>query len=107
MEKITTHVLDTASGKPAAGVRIRLFHGDIPVADFTTNQDGRCDSPLATDPVAGRYQLIFSIGEYFRANGVDSPFLDEVPIQFTVSADQSYHIPLLCSPWSYSTYRGS
>lgn len=107
MEKITTHVLDTASGKPAVGVRIRLFHDDSPLADFTTNHDGRCDSPLITNPAAGRYQLVFSVGEYFRAQGVDSPFLDEVPIHFTVSPDQSYHIPLLCSPWSYSTYRGS
>lgn len=107
MEKISTHVLDTASGKPAAGVRIRLFHDDSPVADFVTNEDGRCDSPLVTNPTPGRYQIIFSIGQYFRAKGVDSPFLDEVPIHFIVAENQSYHIPLLCSPWSYSTYRGS
>jgi 5-hydroxyisourate hydrolase len=107
MEKITTHVLDTASGIPAAGVRIRLLKDGVVLADSRTNADGRCDGPLVSNPEAGAYQLVFSIGAYFRKRGIESPFLDEVPIHFCTTAGQSYHIPLLVSPWSYSTYRGS
>lgn len=107
MEKITTHVLDTSSGIPAAAVRVRLLQGDHLITDTLTNADGRCATPLITSPDPGPYQLLFSIGAYFRSQGIESPFLDEVPIHFTIAAGQSYHVPLLCSPWSYSTYRGS
>lgn len=108
MEKVSTHVLDTAHGKPAAGVRIQLIAetGEL-LIDTVTNSDGRCDQPLITDPPAGNYKLLFSIGDYFRGLSVDSPFLEVVQIDFKTEANQSYHIPLLCSPFSYSTYRGS
>jgi 5-hydroxyisourate hydrolase len=107
MGKLTTHVLDTATGNPAAHVRIRLFHGGQLLADTLTNRDGRCDSPLLTDAAPGAYQLHFSIGDYFRARGTPSPFLDEIPIHFTIEAGRDYHVPLACSPYAYSTYRGS
>jgi 5-hydroxyisourate hydrolase len=107
MGKLTTHVLDTASGNPASGVRIRLIHEGQVLADTITNTDGRCDSPLLTDASAGTYQLIFSIGNYFRAHGTPSSFLDEIPIHFTIEAGRDYHVPLACSPYAYSTYRGS
>ncbi len=107
MEKITTHVLDTSAGRPAAGVRIRLVKDGGVIVETLTNPDGRCDQPLLRNPEPGLYRLIFSVGQYFHARGVDSPFLDEIPIDFHTSAGQSYHIPLLVSPWSYSTYRGS
>jgi 5-hydroxyisourate hydrolase len=107
MGKLTTHVLDTAAGNPARGVRIRLHHNGQLLADTLTNADGRCDAPLLTDATPGRYQLLFSIGDYFRAHGVGSPFLDEIPVHFTIEAGRDYHVPLACSPYSYSTYRGS
>jgi len=107
MGKITTHVLDTATGTPAAGVRIRLLHHHHVLADTLTNADGRCDAPLLTDAQPGPYQLIFSIGSYFRAHGTPSTFLDEVPIHFTLEPGRDYHVPLVCSPYAYSTYRGS
>lgn len=107
MGKLTTHVLDTASGTPAAQVRIRLFRDGEILTDTRTNTDGRCDSPLLTDAPPGDYQLLFSIGDYFRANGIPSPFLHEIPIHFTVEPGRDYHVPLACSPYSYSTYRGS
>lgn len=107
MGKLTTHVLDTASGNPAAGVRIRLFRGGQLLTDQLTNADGRCDKPLLADAEAAEYQLLFSIGDYFRAHGVPSPFLNEIPIVFTIEPGRGYHVPLACSPYSYSTYRGS
>lgn len=107
MEKLTTHALDTASGKPAAGLRVRLFHQDELLVDATTNADGRCDSPLLTSPPPGAYRLVFSVGDYFRSLGINSPFLGDVPVDFTLAAGQSYHVPLVFTPWSYSTYRGS
>ncbi len=107
MGKITTHVLDTASGNPAAGVRIRLTQCGQILADTLTNSDGRCDSPLLADATPGPYQLIFSIGDYFRAQGTPSPFLEEIPIHFLVEPGRDYHVPLACSPYAYSTYRGS
>lgn len=107
MGKISTHVLDTVAGIPAAAVRIRLFKDGRELADVLTNPDGRCDAPLIENPEPGSYELRFAIGDYFRARGVASPFLDEVPIHFNVVAGESYHVPLLVSPWSYSTYRGS
>lgn len=107
--KLSTHVLDTASGIPAAGVRVQLFHGDLVLVDTTTNSQGRCDEPLleGREMVPGSYRLCFHIGAYFRLREIVSPFLDIVPVDFTIEAGQSYHIPLVCSPWAYSTYRGS
>ncbi len=107
MEKLTTHALDTASGRPASGLGVRLLRGDELLTEGTTNADGRCDQPLLTDPAPGRYRLVFAVGEYFRSRGVESPFLDEVPVDFRIRAGESYHVPLVFTPWSYSTYRGS
>lgn len=107
--KLSTHVLDTASGIPAAGVRVQLFHGDLVLVDTATNSQGRCDEPFleGREMVPGCYRLCFHIGAYFRLREIASPFLDIVPVDFTIEAGQSYHIPLVCSPWAYSTYRGS
>lgn len=107
MGKLTTHVLDTASGNPAANVRIRLIHNGELLADTLTNSDGRCDSPLLSNAAPGSYQLLFSMGNYFRDQGTPSSFLDEIPIHFTIEPGRDYHVPLACSPYAYSTYRGS
>ena len=115
MGRLTTHILDTAHGGPAAGVDIRLFAmaGERTlVASATSNQDGRAAHPLLDGEafVTGTYELEFDVGAYFRGRGValpDPAFLDTVVIRFAVSADEDYHVPLLVSPWSYSTYRGS
>ena len=115
MGQLTTHVLDTAHGRPAAGVTVRLFSlGEkrVLVSSQLTNQDGRTDEPLldGTAMAAGSYELEFDIGDYFAANGVkvsEPAFLNTVVIRFAVNADEHYHVPLLASPWSYSTYRGS
>ena len=116
--RLTTHVLDTAHGIPAAGMRITLHRvtGESTremVRTMVTNRDGRTDSPLIApgDLERGEYILVFETGAYWAAQGVpvsDPPFLDNVPIRFGVGdPDANYHVPLLCSPWSYSTYRGS
>jgi 5-hydroxyisourate hydrolase len=117
MGKLTTHVLDTHAGCPAAGVRIELHEvgeaGRAPIAERTTGTDGRCAGPLLDGSQfrAGRYVLTFHIGEYFRARGValpDPPFIDDAVIHFGIAEpDQNYHVPLLVTPWSYSVYRGS
>ena len=115
MGRLTTHILDTAHGHPAAGVAVRLFSlGEERklVSSQRTNQDGRTDEPLldGTDMTAGSYELEFDIGDYFEASGVkvsEPAFLNTVVIRFAVNADEHYHVPLLASPWSYSTYRGS
>jgi 5-hydroxyisourate hydrolase len=115
--RLSTHVLDTSSGKPAAGMRIDFseLKGDRwkLVKTVLTNADGRTDEPLlAADAMrAGQFKLEFHVAAYFRAAGatlVEPPFLDVVPLRFGI-ADRAahYHVPLLCSPWSYSTYRGS
>ncbi len=118
MAGLTTHVLDITRGVPARGVRVELFElGDdgarLLVTLATTNADGRTDKPLIgpNDARVGKFELVFHAGPYFRAQGAklpDPPFLDVVPIRFAV-ADPSahYHVPLVVSPWSYSTYRGS
>jgi len=120
MGKLTTHVLDTVHGTPAAGMAVRLYAldgapgtADAPLKAFALNADGRADAPLlegaALQP--GRYRLVFGVAAYFRARGVtlpEPPFLDEVVLDFGVADTQGhYHVPLLASPWSYSTYRGS
>ena len=115
MGKLTTHVLDTAAGRPGAGIGVKLFameNGRHLVASAITNEDGRTDEPmLAGDTFrGGTYELQFSVGPYFRERESDlgdPAFLDDVVIRVTLSADEHYHVPLLVSPWSYSTYRGS
>ena len=114
MGRLTTHVLDTASGKPAAGVRVLLRRdGDAGViADATTNAAGRVDKPLLEGDAfrTGRYELTFHVGEYFRRQGAtlaDPAFLDVIPLRFGIAEDAHYHVPLLVSPYGYSTYRGS
>ena len=115
MGRLTTHILDTAHGHPAAGVAIRLFSlGDerTLVSSRETNHDGRTDEPLleGENMSTGSYELEFDIGEYFATRGVvlsEPAFLNTVVIRFAVSAGENYHVPLLVSPWSYSTYRGS
>ena len=115
MGRLTTHVLDTSKGGPAAGVVIRLFSlGEArhQVAAARTDADGRTEQPLLDgDGVStGTYELEFDIGDYFREQkaAVDDPaFLNTVVIRFSIRSGEHYHVPLLCSPWSYSTYRGS
>ncbi len=117
--KLTTHVLDTAQGCPAADLAIALWLIDAAANTRTrlkttrTNADGRTDRPLLADDELqpGVYELVFSVGDYFARQCTDlpePPFLNQVPIQFGIAdADAHYHVPLLASPWSYSTYRGS
>jgi 5-hydroxyisourate hydrolase len=115
--KLSTHVLDTAHGCPAHGLRIELWSlaGDKPkmLKTVTTNADGRTDVPLLTadEMRAGSYELVFHVGDYFAAQSIGLPtprFLDRVPVRFGIADPAaSYHVPLLVSPWSYSTYRGS
>lgn len=115
MGRLSTHVLNTADGCPAAGVAIRLYSlvkQREQIADTTTNSDGRTEEPLLDDDAmaTGTYELEFDIGDYFRSRkaAVDDPaFLDTVVIRFSVKHGEHYHVPLLCSPWAYSTYRGS
>ncbi|MDQ7080383.1 MAG: hydroxyisourate hydrolase [Paracoccaceae bacterium] len=115
MGKLTTHVLDTALGKPAAGLRIEVFRlsgGRNRLADVTTNADGRVDAPLLEgDAFApGEYELLFHAGAYLDQTGQDLPspkFLDLIPLRFGIAEDGHYHVPLLLSPFGYSTYRGS
>jgi 5-hydroxyisourate hydrolase len=108
MSVLTTHVLDTAKGIPAAGMTIEVWSVKPSqlLKTVTTNSDGRVDAPLLSgeEMKTGTYELVFAVGDYFK----ERRFLDRVPIRFTVSdANAKYHIPLLVSPWSYSTYRGS
>ncbi len=117
MGRLTTHVLDTANGTPAAGLALKLYRRDadrfVEVAAATTNADGRCERPLLEGEslAVGRYRLQFAAGDYFRRRGAalpDPPFVDEVVVDFGIAdAGSHYHVPLLVSPWCYSTYRGS
>ncbi len=112
MGRLSTHVLDTAAGKPAAGVRVVLRRDGAVLVDLRTNADGRTDKPLLEGGAfaKGAYELTFHVGDYFRASGAatsDPPFLDVIPLNFTVAEDSHYHVPLLVSPYGYSTYRGS
>jgi hydroxyisourate hydrolase len=117
--RLTTHVLDTGTGRPASGLAITLNRlypetdGRERLGVFWTNAEGRTDGPLLAGEAltAGVYELVFALGDYFAALGranAPIPFLDQVPIRFGVSdPDAHYHVPLLASPWAYSTYRGS
>jgi 5-hydroxyisourate hydrolase len=115
MGRLTTHVLDIANGRPGAAIRIELFRvgQTTPLTTTISNSDGRCETPLLADEqfVAGEYELVFHAGEYFNALGQDDGeyrFLDRIVIRFGINAaDQQYHVPLLLSPYGYSTYRGS
>ncbi|WP_045391147.1 hydroxyisourate hydrolase [Falsirhodobacter sp. alg1] len=107
MARLTTHVLDTARGCPAEGVQITLWQGDVPLAEAVTNSDGRTDAPMAADLALGNYELRFHAGDYLRATGQPDTFLDVVPVGFRISDAGHHHVPLLLSPFAYSTYRGS
>ena len=117
MGKLSTHVLDTANGRPAANVAIELYAVEggsrSLLVQATTNSEGRCDAPLLEGDAlrAGCYELVFAAGDYFAAQGVALPeprFIDRVTIAFGVAdPSQNYHVPLVVTPWSYSTYRGS
>jgi 5-hydroxyisourate hydrolase len=109
--KLTTHVLDIAAGKPAAGIVIELYRlaagASELLATATTNADGRTEVPMLSGAAmtVGTYELVFHVGEYF---GGGAEFLDSIPLRFRIADPAAhYHVPLLCSPWSYSTYRGS
>ncbi|HUA37544.1 MAG TPA: hydroxyisourate hydrolase [Candidatus Sulfopaludibacter sp.] len=115
--KLSTHVLDIAHGCPAAGMKIELWSLDTEartlVATARTNADGRTHGPLLSADAmkAGQYEIVFFVGDYFAAKTLPLPkvhFLDRVPVRFVIAdAGANYHVPLLCSPWAYSTYRGS
>ena len=113
MSGLTTHVLDLSSGRPAAGVALRLKRGGEVLVSTSTNADGRCDSPLLSGEAiaVGAYRLEFDVGAYYRVLGValpDPAFLDTVAIEFGIAdVAAHYHVPLLVSPFGYSTYRGS
>lgn len=113
---LTTHVLDTATGRPAAGMRVTLFRlsqeGRSAINMVETNADGRTDEPVLAEAgfAPGIYELVFHVGDYLRAQGHDGAeplFLDTVPIRFGLAEQTHYHVPLLVSPYGYSTYRGS
>ena len=116
MGRLTTHVLDTAQGRPGAGLTVELYALDGErrrLASIVTDQDGRAPAPLLEGDAfrPGTYELVFHAGVYFRQQGLDLPepgFLDQVVIRFGIaSPDQHYHVPLLLAPYGYSTYRGS
>ncbi len=117
MGRLTTHVLDTANGVPAAGMKIELSILQdgrwTLLKTFATNADGRCDAPLLEGGklINGEYKLVFHVADYFRARGAtlpEPPFLNRVPLRFGIAdPNEHYHVPLLISPWSYATYRGS
>jgi 5-hydroxyisourate hydrolase len=114
--RLTTHVLDTALGKPAAGLSITLYRCEADrrteIAGAVTNADGRCDKPMLEGEAfrAGEYELVFAAGDYLRSTGLAltrPAFLDVIPIRFGMTGSGHYHVPLLLSPFGYSTYRGS
>ncbi|MDX1482248.1 MAG: hydroxyisourate hydrolase [Woeseiaceae bacterium] len=114
MARLTTHVLDTAGGRPGAGITVRLYRradDRRQVAEAVTNADGRTDEPLLAGDAfeAGAYELEFDVGDYFgdKTAGRSPAFLQTVLIRVHLAADENYHVPLLVSPWSYTTYRGS
>ena len=117
MGKLSTHVLDISLGQPAANVAIELWEigtaGRTLLKQLRTNADGRCDAPLLQDATmrVGQYELVFAAGDYFAAQGIALPsprFIDRVTLAFGIAdLSQNYHVPLVVSPWAYSTYRGS
>ncbi|GAA0559834.1 hydroxyisourate hydrolase [Halomonas salifodinae] len=117
MGRVTTHVLDSAKGRPGHGIRIEVFRieGDerVRIGEAVTNDDGRCDAPILEGDAltVGEYELLFHAGDYLDREGVPGPkprFLDRIPLRFGVAnADEHYHVPLLLAPYSFSTYRGS
>ena len=114
MARLTTHVLDTANGRPATGMRVELRRDgeSKPLREAVTNAEGRLDTPLLEGAsfATGGYELIFHVGDYFRARGdrlADPAFLDLIPVRFVIAENADYHVPLLISPYGYSTYRGS
>jgi len=115
MGKLTTHVLDTGSGNPAAGMKIEVFRltgGRTKLAEVVTNADGRVDAPILEGDAfqPGEYELVFHAGAYLAATGQDLPdpkFLNFIPLRFGIAEDKHYHVPLLLSAFGYSTYRGS
>ena len=116
MGRLTTHVLDTAQGRPGAGIKVAVFRLDGErrlLHEDTTNAEGRCDRPLleGAEFIAGTYELVFGVSDYHARSGTkmpDPPFVGDVVLRFGVAQpDAHYHVPLLVTPWSYSTYRGS
>ncbi|MFC2990536.1 hydroxyisourate hydrolase [Halomonas tibetensis] len=117
MGRLTTHVLDTAQGRPGRGIRIEVYRlagkARERLKEVTTNDDGRCDAPIleGNEFTAGEYELVFHAGDYLRQQGITAEeprFLDVIPLRFGVAdAEAHYHVPLLLSPYGYSTYRGS
>lgn len=118
MKRLTTHILDTASGKPGSNIKVELFSVNAKrekqlIKTLYTNADGRTDEPLLEGEAFehGVWELLFHVGDYFsksvNTKKESNVFLDEIPICFGISSDAHYHVPLLVSPWSYSTYRGS
>ena len=114
MGKLTTHILDTSMGTPAKEVEIKLYKRNDSslklINTAKTNEDGRCNEPLLSGNLfeEGCYEIEFNIGHYYAAKDIDCPFLKDVVIRFYISnSDENYHVPLLISPFSYSTYRGS
>lgn len=120
MGGLSTHVLDTANGKPGASIPVKLFRVETDTHNETrtliqttlTNDDGRTDVPLlsSSEFAQGVYELQFNVAEYFQHQAgaeASDPFLDQITLRFRISDDNHYHVPLLVSPWSYSTYRGS
>ena len=116
MGRLTTHVLDTSLGRPGQGIRIEVYRLEgesrTLLKEVTTNDDGRCDAPILEGEAftEGQFELVFHAGDYLRRQGVEAEprFLDVIPLRFGVAdASQHFHVPLLLSPYSYSTYRGS
>jgi 5-hydroxyisourate hydrolase len=109
--KLSTHVLDVARGTPAAGITVALYGLDAGartlLSSAITNADGRTDAPLADELPAGDYELVFAVAAYFAATAT-AAFYTDIPIRFTLTSNgERYHVPLLLSPWGYTTYRGS
>ncbi len=115
MGQLTTHVLDTANGRPGSDIMIQLYRLGRErrfLGQYVTNDDGRTEVPLLDSDQfqTGTYEIVFAVGNYFNANRDDDdnpPFLNDVVVRFNIAGDEHYHVPLLVSPWSYSTYRGS
>jgi 5-hydroxyisourate hydrolase len=109
--KLSTHVLDLAAGRAAAGMKIELWRRDgapTLLKTVSTNADGRVDAPLLEAAEAGAYEFVFHVKDYFAARGVACTFLDRVPVRFSLAGgDASLHVPLLVTPWAYSVYRGT